>query len=203
MKINVMFFDLGGVLVDVNEAKLLHNFQELTQSDPERVRAIFTDLRDDYEAFQRGHLEKKDFYKKTRAAFDGGFSFHSIETAYTDMFDLKYDIVEIAQKLSRQVRISLISNTDELHYEYILEKYPELSIFEQPTTSFQAHSLKPEPVIYRSALHKLGIEAQHALFIDDKAENIAGANAIGMSGILFSNAENLILELNHYNFSIH
>ncbi|OGC00309.1 hypothetical protein A2V82_11590 [candidate division KSB1 bacterium RBG_16_48_16] len=200
MKINVVFFDLGGVLVDVHEANLLDNFQKLAHSDPERVQAILARLKNDAEEFQRGHFESKDFYRKALAAFDCGFDFSSFNTAYTDMFDLKYDVVEIAQKLSRQTRISLISNTDELHYEYILEKYPELFIFEQPTTSFQVHSLKPEPVIYRSALSKLGIEAQQALFIDDKPENIAGANAVGMPGILFTNAENLILELNQYNF---
>ena len=55
---------------------------------------------------------------------------------------------------------------------------------------------KPEPAIYRRALDILGKRAERILFIDDRAENVAGAAAAGMTAIRFegSNALRAALE---------
>jgi HAD superfamily hydrolase (TIGR01509 family) len=50
---------------------------------------------------------------------------------------------------------------------------------------------KPEPAIYRRALDILGRPAKRILFIDDRAENVAGAITAGMKAIRFEGAEAL------------
>ena len=50
---------------------------------------------------------------------------------------------------------------------------------------------KPDAAIYRLALKRFGLEPDEALFIDDRADNIAGAEAVGMAGHLFTDAPNL------------
>jgi HAD superfamily hydrolase (TIGR01509 family) len=54
---------------------------------------------------------------------------------------------------------------------------------------------KPEPAIYRRALDILGRPAERILFIDDRAENVAGAAAVGIKAIRFESAEALRREL--------
>jgi HAD superfamily hydrolase (TIGR01509 family) len=44
---------------------------------------------------------------------------------------------------------------------------------------------KPEPAIYQRALDILGRSAERILFIDDRAENVAGALAAGIEAIRF------------------
>ena len=44
---------------------------------------------------------------------------------------------------------------------------------------------KPDSAIYSKALEEFGIGAQGAVFVDDKAMNIVGANAVGIRGIRF------------------
>ena len=51
--------------------------------------------------------------------------------------------------------------------------------------------MKPDPAIYRLALERFGLSGPEALFVDDRAENVAGAEAVGMRGHLFSDAEGL------------
>jgi len=51
--------------------------------------------------------------------------------------------------------------------------------------------VKPDPAIYLLALDRFGIAAAEALFIDDRPENVAGAEAVGMTGHLFTGAEPL------------
>jgi putative hydrolase of the HAD superfamily len=46
--------------------------------------------------------------------------------------------------------------------------------------------LKPQPEIYRHVLDDLGIGAAEAVFIDDREANIRGAQALGITGHLFT-----------------
>jgi HAD superfamily hydrolase (TIGR01509 family) len=56
-------------------------------------------------------------------------------------------------------------------------------------------SVKPEPAIYRHVLDGLGVPAERALLIDDRAVNIDAARALGMHGILFRGYEALMAEI--------
>jgi 2-haloacid dehalogenase len=55
--------------------------------------------------------------------------------------------------------------------------------------------VKPDPAIYRLALDRFEIAADEAIFIDDRAENVAGAESVGMRGHLFTGAGRLRAEL--------
>ena len=55
--------------------------------------------------------------------------------------------------------------------------------------------VKPDPAIYALALARFGLRAEQAIFIDDRADNIAGARQLGMRGHLFRDAPTLRTEL--------
>jgi 2-haloacid dehalogenase len=47
---------------------------------------------------------------------------------------------------------------------------------------------KPDAAIYRLALDRFGLAPEQAVFIDDNAANVAGANALGIHGLHFSDS---------------
>ncbi|CUS46663.1 MAG: HAD family phosphatase [Pseudomonadota bacterium] len=51
--------------------------------------------------------------------------------------------------------------------------------------------VKPDPAIYRLALDRFGLEPGEAVFVDDRADNIEGANGVGMHGLQFVDAPTL------------
>ncbi|UVO51608.1 HAD family phosphatase [Sphingomonas sp. SUN019] len=51
--------------------------------------------------------------------------------------------------------------------------------------------VKPDPAIYRLALERFGLEPRQAVFVDDRQENVDGADAVGMTGIRFVDAATL------------
>lgn len=55
--------------------------------------------------------------------------------------------------------------------------------------------VKPDAALYRLALDRFGLAADQAIFIDDNAANVAGAEAIGLRSVLFSDAESTRAEL--------
>ena len=54
---------------------------------------------------------------------------------------------------------------------------------------------KPDPEIYKYTLEKLDILPEESVFIDDLEENIKGAEAVGIRGIIFKNFEQCKLDL--------
>ena len=71
-------------------------------------------------------------------------------------------------------------------------KYPALfDRFRAILVSGDEKLVKPDAAIYRLALDRFGVEATDAVFIDDRADNVAGAEAVGMRGIVFTDADAL------------
>ena len=67
--------------------------------------------------------------------------------------------------------------------------------FRDIVVSGDERMVKPDLPIYRLALDRFGVAPATAVFIDDRAENVAGAAAAGMAGLLFTDAERLRADL--------
>lgn len=55
--------------------------------------------------------------------------------------------------------------------------------------------MKPDPAIYALAIERYGIDPAGALFVDDNAKNVAGAEAAGIAGHVFEDAGTLERDL--------
>lgn len=187
----LIFFDLGGVLVDVHVEKFYKKVALYTGKSFEHVVQTATDFFPDAEKFERGLITSNEFYDRIFREHYFKINYDQFRQAYVNIFSLKKDVFEIAKALKRNYRISIISNTDALHYNYIMQNFAVLQIFDHPTTSFETHSLKPEKEIYNHALKKFNLPPDVCIFIDDKEENVAGAQSLGMAGIHFVGAEDL------------
>jgi 2-haloacid dehalogenase len=63
--------------------------------------------------------------------------------------------------------------------------------FRDIVVSGEEKLLKPDPALYYRALDRFGLRPVDALFIDDRAINVEGAEAVGMRAHLFTGAEEL------------
>jgi 2-haloacid dehalogenase len=59
---------------------------------------------------------------------------------------------------------------------------------------------KPHAAIYRLALDRFGLKPEEAVFVDDREDNIAGAEAVGMTGLIFIDAPTLRRDLARLGF---
>ena len=88
-------------------------------------------------------------------------------------------------KEERGLKTGIISNTmfswanRELLRKYNLQKYFDVLIF-----SDEMGRLKPDPVIFRAALSRLGVKAENAIMVGDEPADVIGARAVGMRPIL-------------------
>ncbi len=76
----------------------------------------------------------------------------------------------------------------------IYERAP-MEIFDATVISGDVGLHKPEPEIYRLGAERIGVPAEACVFVDDLRENVAGAEAVGMTAILHRGADSTIPEL--------
>jgi 2-haloacid dehalogenase len=66
-------------------------------------------------------------------------------------------------------------------------KYPGMfDRFRDIVVSGDEKMMKPDAAIYRLALDRFGLRPEEAVFIDDNADNVAGAAALGIHAICFT-----------------
>lgn len=83
-------------------------------------------------------------------------------------------------------RTALLSNSgpeviDRVRAQRQVDRY-----FDAMVVSWEVGFLKPDPAIYRLTLERLGLQPAEALFVDDRAPNVAGAEAVGLQGLHFT-----------------
>ena len=96
---------------------------------------------------------------------------------------------------SHKCMVGALNNEARETNEFRFESFGLRNYFDVALSSCYMGLRKPEPAIYRRALDIVGRPAERILFIDDRAENVAGAVAAGMKAIQFEGADCLRGEL--------
>jgi putative hydrolase of the HAD superfamily len=54
---------------------------------------------------------------------------------------------------------------------------------------------KPDPAVYRLVCARLGVPPERAVFVDDREQAVAGARAVGMTGVLFGSTAQVVADV--------
>ena len=103
----------------------------------------------------------------------------------------------VKQLKDKGFRIFGLSNWSIETFSLVRPVYPVLDLMEDMVISGVEHVMKPDPRIFELALQRFGIKAEETVFVDDNPKNVAAANALGITGILFEGKEKLEKELNN------
>jgi FMN phosphatase YigB (HAD superfamily) len=125
--------------------------------------------------------------------FDG--TYDEFALIWSDIFTPIDSMIVLAESLKTRVPRLLLSNTNAIHMDYILERYTFLDDFDAHILSHEVGLLKPDAAIYRYTLDKYGLTAERTVFLDDLATNVEGARRVGMQAIHFLNPEQARAEL--------
>jgi putative hydrolase of the HAD superfamily len=87
-------------------------------------------------------------------------------------------------------RLALLSNAGPDYGSYFRHG-PLGDLFTACYVSGELGLLKPDPEIYRHILADLGIKPADAVFVDNRAANVAGAESLGITGHVFTEADGL------------
>ena len=104
--------------------------------------------------------------------------------------------VEILAELKeRETPLYALTNCSHETFPIARPRFPFFDWFDGIVVSGEIGLLKPQAPIYRHLLERFGLSAEDCVFIDDSAANVAGAEAVGITGLHFQSPHKLRREL--------
>lgn len=191
--IDLVVFDMDGVLAELDRARRLALLAELTGKDPAFLQAAIWDS--DFEpaaeigAYPTGAEYLAELNRRTQS----NLSREQWVRARREAMRVHAETLQIARELREQCGIALLTNNGSLLYEALPEIAPELcAVFgEHAHASFQFNARKPMPEVFTRLLDRHGVTPARAVFTDDCEEFVAGARSAGLHGIHFTGAVEL------------
>jgi glucose-1-phosphatase len=184
-----IIFDLGGVILNINEELTISEFKKLLKPNIafSRENAMFFDITCRMET---GQLDQQAFFDALKPFINERVEPAQLVDAWCAMLlDIPENRVKMIKSLSHEASLFLLSNTDPLHIaEYeadFLYRYgfPLASLFDTVFYSSDMGIRKPLPESFQYVLDKTGAHANETLFIDDREENCKAAARLGMTTI--------------------
>ncbi|MCB9186681.1 MAG: HAD family phosphatase [Flavobacteriales bacterium] len=183
-----IIFDFGGVILNLDYHRTVAAFKDLGIADFERSYSQLnqTDL---FDRFERGEISPSAFRDGLRTAFEDSIADKKLDQAWNAMLlDLPSERLELLEKLHSEKRISLLSNTNEIHvnaFESALKNVHGLNdlsgFFDHVYYSCRTGMRKPESRIFEMVMSEQGYRPEETLFIDDSPQHVEGARMIGLN----------------------
>lgn len=195
-------FDLGKVLFDFDYNIAIGRIKDkITASPQDIIDALF--YKDFGTDFERGLISPQDFFIKFTKEFGASIDYDEFVHIWCEVFWPKTKMIDLVKKLKDTYPVYLISNINELHFDYLKENYPEVfSLFEGLILSYKVGSVKPEVEIYKELKGISGCPYTSIIYIDDRSDLIDGAKSLGLNCIKFDNFYQLVGDLKRYNVFI-
>jgi HAD superfamily hydrolase (TIGR01509 family) len=193
--IDTVVSDLGNVLLHFDNGVFFRKMMSYTARSFEEIRKVTHDNTDLLTLFERGRISPLDFHRNARELLVATVSYEEFFAIYNDVFFPNPPAIDLLKRLKPGRRMALLSNTDVCRWTFIKSRFPEILFFDGYALSFDVGVMKPDPLIYREALESVGARPENAVFIDDLAENVEGAERLGMRGIHFTERTDLAAEL--------
>jgi putative hydrolase of the HAD superfamily len=186
-----VIFDYGNVLCQPQHSAEVEAMAAIVHLPRDRFEEIYWRYRLAYDEAKLSPAEYwRDFGPVTAAQIDQLNRLDAMSWTYPDPL-----MPDWARQLRKaRFKIALLSNMP-FTVRDAVRRCQWLPEFDQWTFSCELGISKPAPEIYEHCLRGLGIDADDALFIDDRPENVHGAKALGMHGLVFTSASALAAQL--------
>ena len=186
-KIKNIIFDLGGVILDIDENIVYKELEKMGISTTELAHSKeFVDI---MSRFDTGIITAPTFRKRMKALVGQekmtDQKFDSIWNAM--LLDIPRERIEAIEQVKKHYKIFLMSNTNVIHYDLYVRDlqlrfgYNEFDeLFDKSYFSFAEHLEKPDPRFFELILDHESLIPEETLFIDDTAKNIQVAKSLGI-----------------------
>ena len=203
-----IIFDFGGVIVDLDREGTARSFAD-QGVDVNRFLGL-SKQSGIFGQLELGEITPEEFTRKLVAeAHDyklEGKELTITEEGVVDAWNkmlvgIPKHRLDALMELSREYNISLLSNTNTIHWEYSLKEHylkqgfdPE-KVFQHIFLSQEMHLAKPGREIFEEVLKRSGYKAEETLFIDDSEANCQAFAQLGVKTFTPVKADDWLSEL--------
>lgn len=180
--IRAFIFDIGNVLLRFDFSVAIRRLAPLCGELPDGFAHRVEAVKNEYEA---GRISRQAFLKEAFALLEYRGSEAGFIAAWEEIFEENRPLTAMLPALGERYPLYLLSNTSDIHVDYMLRAYPFFRHFRDAVYSYRVGCSKPHPEIYAQATRQFGITPQETVFIDDLPANIETARRLGFHAIAY------------------
>lgn len=185
---DALIFDVGGVTVLHDNERLFRRLAAACRAPNavDRIRLAAMDP-----AITMGNREVRALYQDLAGMLGYARDWDGFLVDWSSHFAVDRGMLDLLAALAQDHRVVLFSNTNREHWDYVTTLADgALGRFEA-YLSHEIHDMKPRASAFRLVASRAGIAPHRALFVDDLAENIAAARALGFVAHHFTGPSDL------------
>lgn len=191
MKIEALIFDIGNVVILFDWQAADGWLQARSRNGAKFVRE---ELRELITSLELGEISQGAFV--TMATRTIGFQGDEGEfiAIWNSVFCPNPAMERSVRRLKANFPLFLLSNTSELHLEYLQRNFEILEQFVSGVYSFRAKCAKPDQKIFQVAVKQFGVKPESTLYLDDLAANVCAAMDLGFRAMQYDFREHAEFE---------
>jgi len=191
----VILLDLGRVVFDFDHMIAAEKISRYCSLKNDEIYNLFfdSDLTDKYE---KGQISSQDFFTQVKAILGADITFKDFVPVWSEIFWPMEGMFEILNTLKKQFRLYMVSNVNELHFDYLQKKFPEyFHFFDHLFLSYKLGLRKPDIKIYQTIVEFINVPTSGIIYADDRIELVEPAKKLGLDAFVFRSKDQFIGEL--------
>lgn len=185
--IKTIIFDLGGVIITIDNEEPKSRFRQLGVENieeilnPYRQSGIFGDL-------EEGKISEEDYRQELGKIVGRQLTYGEVQHCWLGYMKEvpAYKLAALRELRAKGYRVIMLSNTNPYIMDWAESKdfpgdgQPLSSYFDAQYRSYELKLMKPDETFYRTVLSKEKLLPSEALFVDDGPRNVAVASELGI-----------------------
>lgn len=193
--VKALVFDIGRVIIRLDLKRAMSELSTPSSLSPEIIWQTI-EIDPSWRPFQEGRIRPWEWHQHITGKLGITVDYHKFCAIWNRVLDPVTLLPNsLFATLSRRYRLALLSNTDPIHLAHMESNYDFMRAFPIRIYSFTVGATKPNPAIFHTALAACSVEPGEAIFIDDIPAFVDAARQLGMQGIQFRSADQLLAEL--------
>ncbi len=202
--IKTIIFDMGGVIITLDQAQAVRRFQELglkdaaQRLDPYTQSGIFGDL-------EVGKISAEDFRRELSQLVGRELTFEECKYGWLGYLkEVPQRNLDALNQLRREgYRVVLLSNTNPFMQAWAESDFDGkggsiADYLDALYRSYEVKLMKPDERFFKLVLDKEHLKPEEALFVDDGQKNVDVAGNLGIKGYCPVNGMDWTREIHDY-----
>ena len=195
-----IIFDLGGVVIDINPAASFSALQAMV-AESQSAQDLLSEQASLFLKYEKGLISDEQFRAGIRQLTRQSDTLATtIDDIWCQMLlEVPLPRLQLLKQLQGQYRTFVLSNTNGIHvaaFNKLIEAVsgqPSINFFfEKVYYSHELKMRKPDAEIYEYVLSDSNLIPRETLFLDDRNENLAAAETLGMATCLVTPERSII-----------
>lgn len=191
MQKKTLIFDLGNVIINLKSDEVWHNEDLYPNFDTKKLQHLHQS--DFFNEYETGKISTDEFIHQLKIISNNPTINNDLifQNWNAILLDIPTHRIELLYQLKQNYNLYLLSNTKEIHLNYILQYLKNnfgKNVFDE-LFAFQFYSQKmglrkPNAAIFEEVLNQLNRDPTLMYFFDDKSENLIEPNKLGIQTVL-------------------